>query len=142
MSDKFSKEQNTKAMQTPSYGAIVFCGKKVLMIRSGVGWSFPKGHAKTGETPVQTAMREVREETGIRCEIIGDVSYTVSSARKEERRSVTFFLAQYVSGTLCPQLSEVFEAAWKTAQTAADFITYAPDKEMYLAAYEEWSKMI
>lgn len=45
----------------------------------GEKWSFPKGHAESGETSEQVAIREVKEETGIDVEIIkrlSDITYT------------------------------------------------------------------
>ena len=39
---------------------------KFLVVRHNVGhWSFPKGHPEAGETEVESALRELREETGI-----------------------------------------------------------------------------
>jgi 8-oxo-dGTP pyrophosphatase MutT (NUDIX family) len=38
---------------------------KVLLIKSSLGWEFPKGHIELGETLLQTAKREAKEETGL-----------------------------------------------------------------------------
>lgn len=40
-------------------------GKIVLVEQKGNSWSFPKGGIEEGETPLQAAVREIREETGI-----------------------------------------------------------------------------
>lgn len=41
-------------------------GWQILLIRHHAGhWTFPKGHADRGESPQQTAERELREETGL-----------------------------------------------------------------------------
>jgi len=37
-----------------------------LMLRAYQYWDFPKGHTEAGETPLQAALREVEEETGLR----------------------------------------------------------------------------
>lgn len=51
----------------PGAGGLVFNSKgEVLLIRDRQGyWVFPKGHTDPGETPEQTALREICEETGV-----------------------------------------------------------------------------
>jgi 8-oxo-dGTP pyrophosphatase MutT (NUDIX family) len=62
-----------------SAGGVVFLGKKVLLLRKINGdWVLPKGKIEAGETPDQTAIREVFEETGIHAEIntfLGETAY-------------------------------------------------------------------
>ena len=62
-----------------SAGGVVFLGKKVLLLRKINGdWVLPKGKIEAGETPDQTAVREVFEETGIHGEILhflGETAY-------------------------------------------------------------------
>lgn len=117
---------------TDSGGAVVFRGGEVLMIRVGSCWSFPKGHLEPGETAAQAAARETLEETGVRAEILKEHAFAVPSARPGDRRTVWFYPARYVSGALCPQPDEVSEAAWVRASDAAEKITFAPDREIYL----------
>lgn len=60
-----------------SSGGVVFLGKKVLLLRKINGdWVLPKGKIEEGETPDQTAVREVFEETGIHAEIVGFLGET------------------------------------------------------------------
>ncbi len=49
------------------YGTIFICGNKVLLVkgRNSGKWSFPKGHARQGETEFEAAKRETYEETGL-----------------------------------------------------------------------------
>lgn len=65
--------------QVTSAGGVVFLGKKVLLLRKINGdWVLPKGKIEAGETPDQTAVREVFEETGIHAEIstfLGETAY-------------------------------------------------------------------
>ena len=79
---------------TDSAGAIVFRGDTVLMIRAGSRWSFPKGHVEPGETLLQAASRETREETGIEAALLEDYPLPVPSAREDDRRTVWFYPAR------------------------------------------------
>ena len=49
-----------------SCGAIIFDKDKILVIQQKEGhWGFPKGHVEEGETEVETAIREIKEETNL-----------------------------------------------------------------------------
>ena len=61
-----------------SSGAVVVhpSGKKILMVRSKVGlggWGFPKGHIILNENPLDTAKRELSEETGLKVDYLSFV---------------------------------------------------------------------
>lgn len=121
---------------TDSAGAIVFRGDTVLMIRVGSRWSFPKGHVEPGETLLQAAARETREETGIEAELLEEYPLPVPSAREDDRRTVWFYPARYRKGELRAQQSEVSEAVWVKLSEAAEKITFAPDRAVFLKALE------
>lgn len=51
-------------------------GQKVLLLNNGGEWVFPKGHIESGETYLETAIRELREESGVcvdKCQSVGQV---------------------------------------------------------------------
>lgn len=106
------------------------------MIRAGSRWSFPKGHVEPGETLLQAALRETREETGIEAALLEDYPLPVPSAREDDRRTVWFYPARYLAGDLCAQKSEVSEAGWIKISDAAKRITFAPDRAAFLKALE------
>ncbi|QRM21115.1 NUDIX domain-containing protein [Dechloromonas sp. TW-R-39-2] len=60
-----------------AYGGVVFDSKGNVLLREpknhydGYVWTFPKGRPDPGETPEQTALREVKEETGVDATIVG-----------------------------------------------------------------------
>ena len=73
-------------------GGIIVWRDRIVLRRTLVGeWVFPKGWIDPGETPEQAAIREVREETGVRAEIVahaGDASYVQDG----EAREVAYYL--------------------------------------------------
>ena len=126
-----------------SCGAFVFRKHEkqiqVLMIHGRKGWAFPKGRIEEGETLKETAIREVYEETGIRIKLTDHFSYDVPSGLPEEKRKVTYFLAEEAEGMIRPQFSEVRDAAWVTAEQAAKRIHFPEDLPAYLAAWDAFA---
>ncbi|MBE6016824.1 MAG: NUDIX domain-containing protein [Lachnospiraceae bacterium] len=121
-----------------SGGAFVYrhgeLGTEILMIRGKGGWGFPKGHVEYGEDLKAAAVREVREETGIDIRLEGEFSYTTPSARKDEKRNVTYFIGKAVGGELSPQISEVRSAEWVRAEDVLDRIHFPEDIPAWLTA--------
>jgi bis(5'-nucleosidyl)-tetraphosphatase len=124
---------------TSSCGAVVFqtadSGETlVLMVENRNGWAFPKGLMEPGETERETAVREIFEETGILARLFGGFRMSVGSAKAGEKRSVVFFLGEYESGDVTPQLSEVSDAAWVPAEKAEGLIAFSQDRAVFQSA--------
>jgi diadenosine hexaphosphate hydrolase (ATP-forming) len=86
-------------------GAVVIADGGWVVLRRGGEWVFPKGHIEAGETPVETAIREVHEEAGLQIEVIaplGTTRYEFSSdgGTVRNRKVVHWFLARRIAGML------------------------------------------
>ena len=126
------------ADRTDSFGAAVFRERdgrtEVLLILSRPGWSFPKGHTEPGESPEQTAAREVFEETGVKVSIDTGFCGVVPSSRPGDMRKVTFFLGKCLYAPDPLLISEVPDAAWFPVEEAEKKISFLPDREVFLNA--------
>jgi 8-oxo-dGTP pyrophosphatase MutT (NUDIX family) len=91
----------------------------------------PKGHGDPGESPEQTATREVREETGVEAELLeplGEISYTRERKGRMALKRVAFYLFRYSSGDLADHDHEVEEARWMPLEDAARTLTYEGER--------------
>jgi len=78
-------------------------------------WVLPKGTPQTGETPEQTATREVREETGIQPRIVGDlgsIQYWFTRRGVRYHKEVRHYLMEAVGGNVTEHDHEYAEARW------------------------------
>ena len=113
-----------------SCGAIIFNEDKVLVVKQTSGfYGFPKGHVEIGETEKETAIREVKEETGLDIKIISDKRYTQSYIVKENvHKDVVFFIAKLENN------NEKID--WRDKCIGKYFITYDfYDEEISIASY-------
>jgi 8-oxo-dGTP pyrophosphatase MutT (NUDIX family) len=102
--------------------------------------ALPKGWVEEGESPAQTAAREVEEETGVRAEVIaklGDIRYAYLRRWSDNQRVfkiVSFYLLRYRSGrlgALAPEMQhEVAAAHWLPLETAARALSYRGERQM------------
>jgi phosphohistidine phosphatase SixA/8-oxo-dGTP pyrophosphatase MutT (NUDIX family) len=96
-------------------------------------WTFPKGKAEPGETDEDNAEREVREETGMRCERGPEVA-TISYADHAGRpKTVRYWLMYPAGGAFAPN-DEVDQLRWVDAPTAAALLTYDHDRRVLSSA--------
>lgn len=96
-------------------------------------WSLPKGKRDPGESAIETAVREVREETGYEVQVGEELASTRYHDRKGRPKIVRYFAMEVVGGSFAPN-DEVDEIAWMPADQAADLVTYAHDRELLVAS--------
>ncbi len=96
-------------------------------------WTLPKGTPTSGESVEETAMREVREETGIQARIVGDLgSIQYSFARRGVRfnKEVRHFLMEATGGDVTLHDAEYDEARWFTVAEAIRRLAYVNEAEV------------
>ena len=102
-------------------------------------WALPKGHLDDRESESDAAMREVREETGVRTtldEKLGDISYWFRADGDRIYKKVGFFLLVWQSGSPMPQAAEVEEVQWFDLEKAREVLSYPGEREIALKAAE------
>lgn len=140
-----------KTVESISAGGVAFQptdeGFEVALIKTTTEgrWQLPKGHIDPGETDEQAAIREVREEAGIECEIVSAIDkvdyWYVDRWGKEPVRThkyVHFYLMKFVRGSTEDHDDEVTEARWFEMNEAIDKLSFPAEKSIVKKA----SKML
>lgn len=109
--------------------------QEILLVhrRRPVLWALPKGTPDGGETLVETALRETREETGIAVEIeepLGSITYFFVRASTRFHKTVHFFLMRPVGGALEEHDHEFDEVRWVEIDEALALMTHATEREV------------
>ena len=102
-------------------------------------WSLPKGHIEQGETPEQTAAREVAEETGIRGDVLaalGSIDYWFVTDGRRIHKTVHHYLMRFSGGELCDEDIEVTEVAWVPVAELPHRLAYADERRLAKVAHE------
>jgi len=99
-------------------------------------WMFPKGHAEGDETAVQSASRELFEETGLKAEkIIQDpvfsLAYSFQFDGVQIEKTVDFYIGVITDDTVVIQPEEVKEAGWYSPKDAKERLDYSDTKKMF-----------
>ncbi len=123
-----------------SYGIIAFRKQEsqwqVLLVLHNQGhWSFPKGRIEAGEDPKQCAIREFREETGLKISrFLSDLSFVEHYELYRDsvltHKTVTYFVAA-ASGIPQPQEEEVSECRWVFVGAAEQLITHQAARQVF-----------
>ncbi|PKV66626.1 NUDIX hydrolase [Pontibacter ramchanderi] len=129
-------------LEQVSSGGVVFhrgaSGIEVALISVGepARWQLPKGIVDPGEAPETTALREVREETGVTARLIEKIDTieywyvgTRSGQRVRFHKFVHFFLLAYQSGDIGQHDWEVNEARWVDLQAAKALLSFKSERQ-------------
>lgn len=105
---------------------------ETLLIKMVKGhWSFPKGHVENDETEVETALREIKEETNL--DVIIDTRFreiTTYSPCPGVLKDVIFFIAIAKTNDVVVQETEVESAMWVELNEAIDIVTFECDRQI------------
>ncbi|GIW22171.1 MAG: hydrolase [Candidatus Sericytochromatia bacterium] len=127
--------------KTYSYGGVVLNKEnKVLVVSQyGTSWSLPKGHQEENELPLETAKREIFEESGI-----SDLEYLAHLGSYErykidekaiedysELKNITIFLFRTKQEKLKPIDKENPQAIWLSIEEVGNKLTHYKDKEFF-----------
>jgi 8-oxo-dGTP pyrophosphatase MutT (NUDIX family) len=96
-------------------------------------WSLPKGHVEEGETPADTAVREVSEETGILGRVIaplGVIDFWFVAGGKRVHKTVHHYLLLAESGELSDADVEVTEVAWVPLAELETRLAYEDERRL------------
>ncbi len=114
-------------------------GREMVVIKTTEEgrWQLPKGIVDPGETAEQAALREVREEAGINCELVEPIDtieyWFVASydgPKKRYHKKVSFFLMKYISGDVADHDHEVTEARWVPFDDAIRMLAFKNEKDV------------
>ncbi|HWC38664.1 MAG TPA: NUDIX hydrolase [Acidimicrobiales bacterium] len=106
----------------------------ILVHRPRYGdWSLPKGKLDPGEDHTTAALREVEEETGLRCELEESLPASEYRDRKGRRKVVRYWLMHPIGEAMTPRAhvtGETDETVWREVEEAKAMATYERDREL------------
>ncbi|HVF68059.1 MAG TPA: NUDIX hydrolase [Pyrinomonadaceae bacterium] len=137
-----------------SAGGVVYRarGRRTEVALISVGeeerWQLPKGLVGRSESPEAAALREVREETGLECEIVAPLEtveywyFSKGAARRVRfHKRVHFYLMHYLSGDTEGHDDEVNEARWVDVKEAAAMLAFKGERKALEEALEKLEKL-
>ncbi len=138
-------------------GVVIYRGKILLLYKNFKnryeGWVLPKGTVEAGETHEETALREVKEETGADAEIVryvGKSSYSFIVPEDKVEKDVYWYLMRGFSYRSKPQREEYFlDSGYYKYHEAIHLLKFPNERQMLEDAYSiyrelhksgEWNK--
>jgi len=137
-------------MEATSCGGIVIYRGKILLLYKNYknryeGWVLPKGTVEEGESHLETALREVKEESGVEAravKYIGSSSYHFSVNQESIEKQVHWYLMMADSYFSKPQKEEYFEdSGYYKYHEAYHLLKFPNEREILEEAYKEYLKL-
>lgn len=119
-----------------------FLAVQVRNLKGEAVWTFPKGHLDPGETPRQAALREVLEETGYRCEVLGPltlVRYMFRRGPRLVRKRVRWYWMRPIERPGTPDAEEILKVRWMPPEEAGRRLVYPGDLRLLAVMTERLS---
>ncbi len=113
-----------------------------LLVQHHAGhWAFPKGHAEHGETAIQAARRELREETGISAvQLLQDAVLSETYYFKRDQQTVAKTVRYYIGivgdAAVQIQAAEIKDYRWVSFDEATRLITFSESRRVLSTAQE------
>ena len=92
-------------------------------------WTLPKGKLRGGETDEECALREVEEETGLRCRLERELDVVSYIDHRGRQKTVRYWAMAPIEGTFTPG-HEVDEVRWLPLEEAGNTLSYAHDRDL------------
>ena len=137
-------------IEATSCGGVVIYRGKILVLYKRYknkyeGWVLPKGTVEMGETHEETAIREVKEESGADAVIrryLGATHYNFSTSREMVNKEVLWYLMYSESYYSKPQREEYFEdSGYYKYNEAFHLLRFPNEKQILEKAYAEYELM-
>ena len=121
---------------------IIESNKRVLLVKQKLGWvGFPKGHMEQGETEIETARRETKEETNLDVIVDEKKRYTISYITSTQiDKEVVYFRAKPISYSLLPQEAEIAEIMWVDINEAKQYLSFDNLKQLWQTVLDDFYK--
>lgn len=137
-----AKEGDIRTVREVSAGGVIYrkngSGFEIGLIHVRNRWGLPKGHVEEGERVEEAALREVREETGLKGKLVrklGDIRYSYRDKTKEGEpiriyKRVHFYLLEYLKGDVRDHDDEADDARWFPIEQALKQLKFATERKM------------
>jgi 8-oxo-dGTP pyrophosphatase MutT (NUDIX family) len=116
-------------------GVIINKGRAAIVTQKGKSFSFPKGHIEGKEKPLETAYREIYEETGLKEEELKFIEelevYTRPDGVTGNPKEIHLFLFSTTKEELNPIDEDNPEAEWVDVSKVCERLSYKEDKEFF-----------
>jgi 8-oxo-dGTP pyrophosphatase MutT (NUDIX family) len=142
----------TRAVVLRSAGGVIYQEREgemwvaLIATQGGSVWGLPKGMIEEEETPLEAAVREVAEETGLRGDRVADLGYIEYRYRDPEsnvlfHKFVDYYLLKYLDGDVRDHGWEADEARWFTIDGALAAASYENERKVLNRAIESWRNL-